>query len=135
GEKPAALSNDPETHYGLGVAYREMEMLNDAIAEFQKAARGLGKTHVRFIETCSLLACCFEDKGLPLVAAKWYRRAMDSPHLDRDSWLALQYHLGLVHEQAGHTGAALDHFLEVYSQNIDYRDVSEKVCHLQQRLD
>ncbi len=52
---------------------------------------------------------------------------------DEDAQLALQYYLGLAHEQAGNLEAALEHFLEVYSQNIDYLDVAEKVRQLQRK--
>ncbi len=47
--------------------------------------------------------------------------------------LALQYHLGLAYEQAGNAETALEHFLEVYGQNMDYLDGAERVGQLQQR--
>jgi tetratricopeptide (TPR) repeat protein len=112
-----------------------MELLDEAIGEFQKAARAArkGRFPARHLETCTLLASCFSDKGMPLIAAKWYQRALDSPNLDEDARLALQYHLGLAYQQAGYAETALEHFLEVYSQDIDYLDVAERVRQLQQK--
>jgi tetratricopeptide (TPR) repeat protein len=132
-ELPDAGAADPELHYNLGVAYHEMELLDEAIGEFQKAvkAAGKGRFPARHLETCSLLASCFTGKGMPLIAAKWYQRALESPNLDEDARLALQYHLGLAFQQAGNAKTALEHFLEVYSQNIDYLDVAERVRQLQ----
>jgi tetratricopeptide (TPR) repeat protein len=132
---PDAGADDPDLHYNLGVAYQEMELLDEAIGEFQKVVKAAGKgcSPARHLETCSLLASCFTGKGMPLIAAKWYQRALESPNLDEDARLALQYHLGLAFQEAGNAKTALEHFLEVYSQNIDYLDVAERVRQLQQK--
>jgi tetratricopeptide (TPR) repeat protein len=132
---PDAGADDPDLHYNLGVAYQEMELLDEAIGEFQKVVKASGKSRspARHLETCSLLASCFTGKGMPLIAAKWYQRALESPNLDEDARLALQYHLGLAFQEAGNAKTALEHFLEVYSQNIDYLDVAERVRQLQQK--
>jgi tetratricopeptide (TPR) repeat protein len=126
---------DPEKHYNLGVAFREMGLLDEAIGEFQKVLKGAQKDKFppNFLQACSLLAVCFMDKGMPAIAAKWYKRALELPDLDDESTLALQYDLGVAYEQAGDTRSALERFSEVYSQNIDYRDVAEKIRTLQKK--
>jgi tetratricopeptide (TPR) repeat protein len=126
---------DPEKHYNLGVAFREMGLLDEAIGEFQKVLKGAQKDKFppNFLQACSLLAVCFMDKGMPAIAAKWYKRALELPDLDDESTLALQYDLGVAYEQAGDTRSALERFSEVYSQNVDYRDVAEKIRTLQKK--
>jgi tetratricopeptide (TPR) repeat protein len=126
---------DPEKHYNLGVAFREMGLLDEAIGEFQKVVKGAQKDKFppNFLQACSLLAVCFMDKGMPVIAVKWYKRALELPDLDEESTLALQYDLGVAYEQAGDTCNALERFSEVYSQNIDYRDVAEKIRTLQKK--
>lgn len=135
GEGAQAAPDDPETHYNLGVAFREMGLLDEAIGEFQKVVKGAqkGKYPPHFLQACSLLAVCFMDKGMPAIAVKWYSRALESPDLDEEAALALHYDLGVAYERAGDTRTALEKFSEVYSQNIDYRDVAEKIRHLQQK--
>ena len=130
-----AAEDDPDKHYNLGTAFREMGLLDEAIGEFQKVVKGAQKDHYppNFLQACSLLAVCFTDKGMPAIAVKWYLRALESPDLDEEGLLALQYDLGVAYEQAGDTRAALEKFSEVYSQNIDYRDVAEKIRTLQQK--
>ncbi|MBZ5515270.1 MAG: tetratricopeptide repeat protein, partial [Acidobacteriia bacterium] len=130
-----AAEDDPETHYNLGVAFREMGLLDEAIGEFQKVVKGAqkGSFPPNFLQACSLLAVSFMDKGMPGIAAKWYLRALDFPGLDEESTLALQYDLGVAYEQAGDPRTALERFSEVYSQNIDFRDVAEKIRTLQQK--
>lgn len=135
GGPAAAPQDDAETHYNLGVAFREMGLLDEAIGEFQKVVKGAqkGRYPENFLQACSLLAVSFMDKGMPQIAAKWYARALETPELDEESALALQYDLGVAYEQAGDTRGALEKFSEVYSQNIDYRDVAEKIRALQQK--
>jgi tetratricopeptide (TPR) repeat protein len=138
GEAPGAgpvEEDDPETHYSLGVAFREMKLLDEAIGEFQKVVKRAGKTHLppNYLQACTLLARCFMDKGMAPLAVKWYGRALETPDLDEEAWLALQYDLGVAYEQAGDLPRALEKFSEVYSQNIDFRDVAQKIRTFQQK--
>jgi tetratricopeptide (TPR) repeat protein len=127
-------ADDDQTHYNLGVAFREMGLFDEAIGEFQKVVNGTGPNHLGpyFLQGCTLLASCFMDKEMPAIAAKWYSRALDAPGLNHDGTLALYYDLGIALEKAGNAAAALEKFTEVYSQNIDYRDVAEKIRILRQ---
>jgi tetratricopeptide (TPR) repeat protein len=131
----AAAKDDPETHYNLGVAFREMGLLDEAIGEFQKVVKGAGKGNFpqNFLQACSLLAICFMEKKMPAIAVKWYLRALETPGLDEEALMALQYDLGVAYEQAGDSRNALERFTEVYSQNIDFRAVAEKIRELQQK--
>jgi tetratricopeptide (TPR) repeat protein len=127
--------DDPETHYNLGVAFREMGLLDEAIGEFQKVVKGSGKENYpsNFLQACSLLAICFMEKKMPAIAVKWYGRALETPGLEEEALMALQYDLGLAYEGAGDSRSALERFTEVYSQNIDFRDVADKIRELQQK--
>ncbi|HEV2246432.1 MAG TPA: tetratricopeptide repeat protein [Terriglobia bacterium] len=127
-------ADDEQTHYNLGVAFREMGLLDEAIGEFQKVVNVTGSKHFgpHFLQGCTLLASCFMDKEMPAIAAKWYLRALDAPGLDYEGTLAVYYDLGMAFEKAGDRTAALEKFTEVYSQNIDYRDVAEKIQLLRQ---
>jgi pilus assembly protein FimV len=126
---------DLETHYNLGIAYREMGLLDEAIGEFQKVAKAIQKGKpFRYEMNCStMLGLSFMDKGEPMVASLWYKRALTTPHLEEESILALQYDLGLALESAGESNAALDSFRQVYAANIDYRDVADRIATLQKQ--
>jgi tetratricopeptide (TPR) repeat protein len=121
---------DLETHYNLGIAYREMGLLEEAISEFQKVASSADKGPAfRYAMQCStLLGLAFMEKGQPAIAAIWYERALKTPGLDQESILALRYDLGVAQELAGDTKAAFTSFSQVYAMNIDYRDVSERIA-------
>ncbi len=127
--------DDAESHYYLGVAFWEMNLIDEAIGEFQKVVKGAGKGNYppNFLQACTLLALCFKDKGMTPIAAKWYCRALETPDLDEEAWLTLQYDLGITYEQAGDLPRALERFSEVYGQNIHFRDVAEKIRTFQQK--
>jgi tetratricopeptide (TPR) repeat protein len=124
---------DLETHYNLGIAYREMGLLDEAIGEFQKVAKAVQKGKpFRYTMNCStMLGLCFMDKGEPKIASMWYQRALESPGLEQDAVLALRYDLGMALENAGESKQALDSFRQVYAMNIDYRDVADRIAELQ----
>jgi TolA-binding protein len=126
----AKEDEDLETHYNLGIAYREMGLLEEAISEFQKVASSADKGPAfRYAMQCStLLGLAFMEKGQPAIAAIWYERALKTPGLDQESILALRYDLGVAQELAGDTQAAFGSFSQVYAMNIDYRDVSERIA-------
>jgi len=119
---------DYDTHYNLGIAYREMGLVDEAISEFQLAA----KDSRYLIDCCSLLASCFVDKGFPELAIKWYNEGLDSPTISQDEVLGLQYELGDLYLKIGEADEARQRFVEIYGVNSDYRDVSSKLASLEQ---
>jgi len=128
-----AEDEDLETHYNLGIAFREMGLLEEAISEFQKVAKAneKGKAFRYAMQCCTLLGLAFMEKGQPSIAAIWYERALRTPGVDGESTLALRYDLGVAQETANDLDAALKSFSQVYAVNIDYRDVGDRIAALQ----
>jgi len=131
-----AEDEDLETHYNLGIAFREMGLLEEAIGEFQKVAKASdrGRAFRYTMQCCTLLGLAFMEKGQPAIAAIWYERALLTPGMDPESTLALRYDLGVAQESAGEPVAALKSFSQVYAMNIDYRDVAERIAALQKPI-
>jgi tetratricopeptide (TPR) repeat protein len=124
---------DLETHYNLGIAFREMGLLEEAISEFQKVAKEneRGRAFPYAMQCCTFLGLSFMDKGQANIAAIWYERALQTPNLDPDSVMALRYDLGVAQETAGDQIAALKSFSQVYAMNIDYRGVADRIAMLE----
>jgi pilus assembly protein FimV len=125
----ASADEDPETHYNLGIAFREMGLLDEAIGELQKACQSVERGHAfpQIMQTYTWLAQCFLDKGVPEAAIRWYDKALSVPSIDGDTRVALHYELGAAYETSGDKPSALKHFTQVYGSNIDYRDVAERL--------
>lgn len=134
-EEPPAAPSDYETHYNLGVAYKEMDLLDEAIEEFQKAVALVSPQDgtPRYLQCCNLLGHCFMQKGMPRVAVMWFRRGLDAPGHSEDEYQALRYELGNAYEQMGDIERAIEIFSEVYGINVSYRGVAERLRRLQEQ--
>ncbi len=121
-------AEDYETHYNLGIAYKEMGLLDEAIGEFQLASKAPALT----VECCSLLGLCFLEKGMPQLAIKWYGKGLASPGIREPETAGLLYDLARVYQDTGDTNLAYTTFLEVYGMNTNYRDVVERVRDLEE---
>lgn len=117
---------DYETHYNLGIAYKEMGLTDEAIGEFQLAA----KDPLHAVECCAMLGLCFLEKGLPQLAVKWYRKGLDTVGIKDDDRLGLLYALAGVLEQIGDAEGAYRTYLEIFSSNAAYRDVPARIKEL-----
>jgi tetratricopeptide (TPR) repeat protein len=131
-ESSAQEDDDPETHYNLGVAFKEMGLLDEAIGELQKVCKAIehGHSFPQVIEAYTWLADCFVQNGMPEAGVHWYEKALHMPGLDHEGILAIHYELACAQEAAGDLAAARSHFMRVLSNNIDYRDVAERIKNL-----
>jgi len=125
----AANDEDPETHYNLGIAFREMGLLDEAIGELQKTCQAFDRGHPfpQIMQTYTWLAQCFLEKGVPEAAVRWFEKALTVPGLDGETRVALDYELASAYESAGDKPSALKYFMDVYGSNIDYRNVAERI--------
>jgi tetratricopeptide (TPR) repeat protein len=114
---------DSDTHFNLGIAYKEMGLLPEAIREFQVASRDSGL----FVECCSMVGMCFMEQGMWSQAADWFQKALGAPNLTPEAQLALRYDLAASLESAGDLDRAVGLYQEVVAQSPDYRDVSSRL--------
>jgi tetratricopeptide (TPR) repeat protein len=133
-ESPAA-DGDYETHYNLGIAYKEMELLDEAVEEFQSAASMTSPRDgtPRYLQCCNMLGHCFMSKEMPRLAVMWFKKGLEAPGHTEDEYQALRYDLGTSYEQLGDLDSAIDVFTEVYGIDISYRGVADKLRELQEQ--
>ena len=79
------------------------------------------------IQAYTWLAQCLVDKGVPEAAVRWYQQALHLQGRDNDSRCSIYYDLAAAYEAFGDTKSALSNFMEVYSSNIDFRDVASRI--------
>ncbi len=125
-------SEDYETHYHTAIAYQEMGLMEEAIREFQEAV-SLVDTHDgtrRFFSCANLIGHCFLLNGKPQHAITWFERALETPDISTEEYHGLWYELATAYEAAGDDSEAVRYFEKVYAEDVDFRDVADKVRNL-----
>jgi len=117
---------DFETHYNLGIAYKEMELLDDAIKEFQLSR----KDHKYYVRSLVMLGICYMDKGLFPLAIDSFKTALAGIETRGDSYWGAKYDLGSAYEKNGNVQEAFAIFSEVYGWDSNFREVTEKLNRL-----
>jgi len=113
---------DFQAHYDLGVAFKEMGLLDEAIAELQKALRSSeGK-----LRSSEALGVCFVEKGAYVVAESILRRALDLPASGDQERLGILYWLGRALEEQGKRVEARDLYGRVFAVDIRFKDVGAR---------
>ncbi len=121
---------DFRTHYDLGIAYKEMGLSDEALAEFRIASG----TPELYREACSMLGLCYWDRGETEEAIRWYRAALDAPGGEETPLSGLRYDLADRLEQTGDFRGAYDLFVQLLAEDPGYRDVNRRVAALRGRL-
>src|SRR5216117_419014 len=113
---------DFQSHYDLGVAFKEMGLLDEAIAELQKALQAPeGK-----LRSSEALGVCFIEKGAYTVAESILRRALELPASSDQDRLGVLYWLARALEELGKRAEARELYGRVFAVDIRFRDVRER---------
>jgi tetratricopeptide (TPR) repeat protein len=109
---------DYDTRYNLGIAYKEMGLLEEAIHEFLISAKHPSK----FFDSAGLLGMCFREKGLFGEAINWFEKALDTPDRSAQEYLAIKYELVITLKLKEDFRQALRITAEILKQDPNYRD-------------
>ncbi len=123
-------AGDYETHYNLGIAYKEMGLYQEAADEFRLCLPG----EHRVVDASFMIALCCKELGQISEAAEVLNQAMASSQYNERSHLVVKYELGKLLEISGKKKDALSVFTGIYDTDPTYRDVSEKVLNLQKSI-
>jgi tetratricopeptide (TPR) repeat protein len=121
---------DFETHYNLGIAYKEMDLHDEAIEEFRLAARDPG----RALACAELLGLCYLAKGDADAAVREFQAGLEVQGHSQEAYHSLRYNLGAAYETQGDLRGALDAFEALQSEDAQFRDVSTRVRDLRERV-
>jgi tetratricopeptide (TPR) repeat protein len=122
--------DDFQAHYDLGIAFREMGLLDEAIAQFQKALRAQGGSRLKAAEQ---LGIAFYEQGQYGIAEVVLRRAANGGEGGEEEKLGVLYWLGRVLETQGKNGEALPLYEQAAALDIRFLDVRERVQRLGER--
>jgi len=119
-------AEDFQSHYDLGVAFKEMGLLDEAIAEFQKALRSPEGR----LRTSEALGVAFYDKGQFAIAEAILKRAVESLGASEDTQIGLIYWLARAQEAQGKVGAAIPTYERVLAVDIGFQDTRARMAKL-----
>lgn len=121
--------DDGRSHYDMAMAYMEMNLTGDAIAELAAASRD---PELR-PKCCEMLGQCYLRQGSPEDAQRFLERGLDSPGLTDAQALSMHYHLALSHQQMGNDAEALRLLEEVVILDADFMDAGTRLEDLRMR--
>ena len=123
GIKEQVGDDEFETHYDLGVAYKEMGLIAEAIEEFRLAVRGPS----RFVDACTMIAACYKDQNLNESAITFLERVLADAHCAGPGVPYVKYDLAVLYEEEGFADKAV----RLYEDIPSIRDVEARLRRLQ----
>jgi len=123
-------SADTESHFNLGIAYKEMGLYDDAIAEFEKASHDPS----RAIDCITLTGQCHSEAGATESAMETFKQGLTMDNLNDESRMALNFELGMLYQMNGQLLEALEVFQLVAEKDSFFRNVSELIKNLRREL-
>jgi tetratricopeptide (TPR) repeat protein len=115
-------SEDHDTRYNLGIAYKEMGLLDEAIGEFKLAA----EDPQRALECMSMIGLCFMEKGSPAEAARWFENGLAQKGRTPEEYRGLEYDLAVAYEASGEKPKAFEQFSRLAAKGA-FRDVAARL--------
>jgi tetratricopeptide (TPR) repeat protein len=119
-------TDDYQSHYDLGVAFKEMGLLDEAIAEFQKALRASEGR----LRTSEALGMAFFEKGQYAVCESVLRRAVEGLDGSDEAKIGLLYWMGRASEALGKKTDAMASYERAVAVDIRFLDLSERIHRL-----
>ena len=114
---------DSTTHYDLGMVYLEMGLFEEAIEEFRLSLRARPRNLAAF----EVLGQCFLELGNPEEAIEILHEGVELPVGVEDDRVGIYYFLGRAHEEIRNTRAAIEFYEKVFSLDINFRDLTERL--------
>ncbi len=114
---------DHQSHYDLGVAFKEMGLLDEAIGEFQKALRASDQR----VRTYEALGQCFMERSQFDVAVTILERAVADGKVGDEQLVGVLNLLGYASEALDRYEDALTYYQRVFAVDIQFRDVADRI--------
>jgi hypothetical protein len=123
GVEKQVQGDDYDTHYNLGIAYKEMMLLEPAVEEFKKAMVDPERTQ----ECCSMLSICELELGNQEAAIEWLNQGIHAPGFPPEDSIGLRYDLGELFLSMGRHEEAKIEFVAVHDMDPEYREVAARL--------
>jgi len=126
GVKATVDESDTSTHFDLGVAYKEMGLLSDAIGEFEIAARD----PARYCTCQAMIGLICKQMGDLSKARAALERALVAEKRSPEQEKGVLYDLALVAEAASDTAEYQKRLRQLARLDGSYKDVAKRLANL-----
>jgi tetratricopeptide (TPR) repeat protein len=123
-------SSDTESLFNLGIAYKEMGLYDEAVAEFEKA----GNDPARALDCITLTGQCYMEAGETDAAMTAFKAGLAQTGLSEEGRMSLRFELGMLHQMNGQLLESLEFLQLVAEKDSFFRDVSVLVKNLRREL-
>ena len=118
---------DYDTRYNLGIAYKEMGLIEEAIHEFLISS----KHPLKFFDSAGLLGICFREKGMMDEAMGWFEKALAMPGRKDDEYNAVKYEMVQTARLKEDFATARRLAAEILKKDPGYRDIKAVIAEMQ----
>jgi tetratricopeptide (TPR) repeat protein len=118
--------DDSDTHFDLGIAYKEMGLLPDARREFQVAMADPRRRCLCW----TMIGLIYMEEGQPHLAVEAFQSGLESPEKTQAEAVGLHYELGVACEAAGSSDQARLHYQFVHQRDPNFREVGQRLARL-----
>lgn len=129
-KQPAVLlgnhvdDEDAETHYDLGLAYKEMGLYEDAIKAFKKVLVVPG----REVQCRLMIGLCQREQGNFAEAIHQFKAGLHAPEISDREQLSLYYEIATSYERVNDPKEASYFYELIRKRNPGYRDVEDRLA-------
>ncbi len=116
---PSGNAIDSDTHYTLGVAYKNMGLLDEAKEEFSLSMQ----SYEFFADSCLMIAICLREQGECQSASAQLELLLQDPKCQGAKAQAIRYELGLLYEAQEQWSQAA----EMYESIPTFHDVPDRL--------
>ncbi|MFW6067293.1 MAG: tetratricopeptide repeat protein [Myxococcota bacterium] len=121
-------ADDTDTHFDLGIAYKEMGLVDDAIGEFQLCTQ----QPARECMAHTMIGLCYVEKGALAEAIDHFKKGLYAEHKSEREELGLYFELGHAYEMLNDANEALYYYEKVKKRDPNFRGVDERIKALSQ---
>ncbi|MCJ7524576.1 MAG: tetratricopeptide repeat protein [Candidatus Aminicenantes bacterium] len=114
-------TEDYDTRYNLGIAYKEMGLIEEAIHEFLISS----KHPLKYFDSTGLLGICFREKGMMDESIGWFEKALQTPGRKDDEYNAVKYELVQTAKLKDDYLYAKKLAFEILKNDPNYRNIKE----------
>ena len=123
-------ADDTDTHFDLGIAYKEMGLFTDAVVEFELAMASPGRACLCH----TMVGLCFAEQDEFAEAIGHFKKGLYAERKTEREELGLFYEIGHAYERLGDVQEALYYFQKATRMDPQFRGVRTRVERLRATL-